>query len=99
MSRQKKLTFFTASYNAGVRGVPFIMAAPAYFSGAVQLGGLMQISSAFGSVQGALSFFVHRLSRNSAEWRAVIERLDGFDRAILGAGIRTGSSAVNVDAA
>jgi putative ATP-binding cassette transporter len=41
----------------------------------------MQTASAFGSVQGALSFFVTAY-RSIAEWRAVIERLAGFDESI-----------------
>ena len=41
----------------------------------------MQTASAFGSVQGALSFFIN-VYRGLAEWRAVIERLDGFDRSV-----------------
>ena len=57
------------------------MVSPAYFAGAMQLGGLMQTAIAFGSVQGALSFFV-TLYRSLAEWRAVIERLAGFDQSI-----------------
>jgi putative ATP-binding cassette transporter len=57
---------------------------PAYFAGAIQLGGLMQTSSAFGSVQGALSFFVTAY-RSLAEWRAVVERLAGFDESIANA--------------
>ena len=45
------------------RCFPYIVVSPAYFAGAMQLGGLMQTASAFGSVQGALSFFqLHRLS-------------------------------------
>jgi putative ATP-binding cassette transporter len=32
---------------------PFVVGAPRYFSGAIQLGGLVQISNAFGQVQGA----------------------------------------------
>ncbi len=54
------------------------MISPAYFAGAVQLGGLMQTASAFTSVQSALSFFVNAY-RQLAEWRAVIARLDGFN--------------------
>lgn len=84
MSRQKKLTFFTAGYGQAAVVFPFIMGAPAYFAGAVQLGGLMQISNAFGQVQGALSIFV-TLYRSLADWRAVIERLDGFDRSVAAA--------------
>jgi putative ATP-binding cassette transporter len=84
MSRQKKLTFFTAGYAQASVVFPFIMVSPAYFAGAVQLGGLMQSASAFGSVQNALSVFVS-LYRNLADWRAVIARLDGFDRSVAAA--------------
>lgn len=82
MTRTKKLTFLTAGYGQAATVFPFIVTSPAYFAGAVQLGGLMQTASAFGSVQGALSFFVDAY-RRLAEWNAVIERLDGFDRSIL----------------
>ena len=60
---------------------PFILVAPAYFADKVQLGGMMQTASAFGSVQDALSFFVTSY-RTIAEWRAVVARLDGFESAI-----------------
>jgi putative ATP-binding cassette transporter len=81
MSRQKRLTFFTASYSQVSVVFPFIMVSPAYFAGAMQLGGLMQTASAFGSVQGALSFFI-TVYRSLAEWRSVVERLAGFDSAV-----------------
>jgi putative ATP-binding cassette transporter len=60
------------------------MVSPAYFAGAVQLGGLMQTANAFGQVQNALSVFV-TLYRSLAEWRAVIERLSGFDASVAAA--------------
>ncbi len=78
MSRQKKLTFFTSSYSQIATIFPYVVVSPAYFSGAMQLGGLMQTASAFSSVQTALSYFVTTY-RNIAEWRAVVERLSGFD--------------------
>ncbi len=81
MSRQKKLTFFTASYAQASVVFPFIMVSPAYFASAIQLGGLMQTANAFGRVQDALSVFVN-LYRNLAEWSAVIERLSGFDQSV-----------------
>ena len=84
MTRQKRLTFFTASYRQASVIFPYIVVSPAYFSGAMQLGGLMQTASAFNSVQNALSFFVNTY-RSLAEWAAVIERLDGFDAAIAAA--------------
>jgi putative ATP-binding cassette transporter len=82
MSRTKKLTFFTAGYSQAAVVFPFIMVSPAYFAGAMQLGGVMQAGSAFGSVQTALSFFI-TVYRQLAEWRSVIQRLDGFQQAVI----------------
>jgi putative ATP-binding cassette transporter len=84
MTRQKKLTFFTAGYTQAAVVFPFIMVSPAYFGGKVQLGGLMQTANAFGQVQTALSVFV-TLYRSLAEWGAVIERLSGFERSVAAA--------------
>ncbi len=84
MTRQKKLTFFTAGYAQAAVVFPFIMVSPAYFAGVVQLGGLMQTANAFGRVQDALSVFVD-IYRSLAEWRAVVERLAGFDQSIAAA--------------
>jgi len=81
MTRTKKLTFFTAGYSQVSIVFPFIVVSPAYFAGAVQLGGLMQTASAFNSVQSSLSFFI-TVYRTLAEWRAVVERLAGFDRSV-----------------
>ena len=78
MQRTKKLTFLTSGYTQISIVFPFIVISPAYFAGAVQLGGLMQTASAFTSVQAALSFFVNAY-RSLAEWRAVVARLDGFN--------------------
>jgi len=84
MTRQKRLTFFTAGYSQISTVFPFVVVSPAYFAGTVQLGGLMQTANAFGQVQGSLSFFIN-IYRNLAEWRAVIERLDGFDQSVAAA--------------
>jgi putative ATP-binding cassette transporter len=81
MSRQKKLTSVTASYSQASVVIPFLLASPAYFAGAVQLGALMQTASAFGQVQTSLSFFVSSYPL-LAEWKSVIDRLSGFSRAI-----------------
>src|SRR5262245_49907451 len=84
MSRQKLLTFFTAGYSQVQVIIPILVAGPAYFAGAIGLGGLMQTASAFGRVEGALSFFVKGYSQ-LAQWKSVIERLDGFERSIADA--------------
>ena len=84
MCRQKRLTFFTAGYNQVQVIVPILAAGPVYFAGAISLGGLMQTASAFGRVEGALSFFVKTYPQ-LALWKSVIERLDGFERSIADA--------------
>ncbi|MBI5322028.1 ABC transporter ATP-binding protein/permease [Bradyrhizobium sp.] len=81
MSRTKRLTFFTQSYAQAAVVFPYVLVAPAYFAGKVQLGGMMQTASAFDSVYKALSFFVS-VYRKLAEWRAVVARLDGFEMSI-----------------
>jgi putative ATP-binding cassette transporter len=84
MARQKKLTFFTAGYAQAAVVFPFIMVSPAYFANLMQLGGLMQTANAFGQVQSSLSVFVN-LYRSIAEWRAVIQRLSGFEQSVAAA--------------
>ena len=81
MQRQKQLMFFTQSFSQAAVIFPYIVVSPVYFAGAMQLGGLMQTASAFNSVQSALSYFITSY-RNIAEWRAIIERLSGFEVAI-----------------
>src|SRR5207244_4507391 len=81
MHRTKWVTAFTASYSQFAVVFPFVLVAPAYFAEKMQLGGMMQTASAFGSVQSALSFFVTSY-RTIAEWRAVVARLDGFEASI-----------------
>jgi vitamin B12/bleomycin/antimicrobial peptide transport system ATP-binding/permease protein len=84
MSRTKRLTAFTQSFGQAAVIFPVILAAPAYFANKILLGALTQTMEAFGNVQQALSFFVDAY-RSLAEWRAVVARLDGFEKAISGA--------------
>jgi putative ATP-binding cassette transporter len=84
MSRTKRLTAFTSAYSQAAVIFPFILGAPAYFANKVQIGGLLQTASAFGSVQDSLSFFV-TIYRSLAEWRSVVARLDGFEMSIASA--------------
>ena len=77
MKKTKHLNFYVNGYGQLAIIVPLIMAAPRYFSKEIQLGGLMQISSAFGRVQDALSYFVDSYD-TLASLAAVINRLAGF---------------------
>src|SRR5262249_12912556 len=82
MTRQKQLMFFTQSYSQASVIFPYLMVSPVYFSGAMQLGGLMQTASAFNSVQNSLSYFVTAY-QSIARYRAVVTRLSGFEDAIV----------------
>jgi vitamin B12/bleomycin/antimicrobial peptide transport system ATP-binding/permease protein len=81
MKRQKQLMWFTQSYSQAAVIFPYVMVAPVYFAGKMQLGGMMQTASAFNSVQNALSYFVTAY-RSIAEYQAVVARLSGFEAAI-----------------
>jgi len=75
--RRKRLSWFTTGYSQVAVIFPFLVAAPSFFAKQIQLGGLMQVISAFGSVQDALSFIVTSYT-SIAEYQAVVERLSGF---------------------
>jgi putative ATP-binding cassette transporter len=81
MRRRKRLTFLTAGYSQVAIIFPFLVVSPVYFFGTMTLGGLMQIASAFGQVQSALSFFVTAYT-SIADWKAVLNRLSGFEASI-----------------
>ena len=85
---QKNLIWFTTFFGQAAVVFPFIVAAPRFFSGAIQLGGLMQIASAFGRVQDSLSWFIDSYAELAA-WRATSDRLTSFE-----AGLAAQSSAI-----
>jgi putative ATP-binding cassette transporter len=87
MRSTKRLNAFSAGYSQIAIVFPFIVAAPRYFSGEIDLGTLMQIGSAFGSVQTALSWFVSNYS-SLAEWKAGVDRLLTFHEALTKARAR-----------
>jgi putative ATP-binding cassette transporter len=75
--RRKKLTWFTYGYDQVAIVFPFLVAAPRYFDKSIQLGGLMQIASAFRQVQESLSFIISSYTE-IAEYQSVVQRLAGF---------------------
>ena len=84
MVATKRLTAYTAGYGQVAVVFPYVVAAPSYFSGVIPLGGLTQTASAFGSVQGSLSWFVDNYARLT-EWGATVQRLAGFQDAVRAA--------------
>jgi putative ATP-binding cassette transporter len=82
MRQQKRMSWFVSGYAQLALIFPFVVASPRYFAGAIELGVLMQIVSAFGNVQNSLSWFVNNFGgdteRGLAPWKATIDRLTGF---------------------
>lgn len=79
--QQKNLVAFTASFGQASVIFAFIVQAPRFFSGAIQLGQLMQVNSAFGRVQDSLSWIVENYD-SIAAWRATTDRLTSFEEAM-----------------
>jgi vitamin B12/bleomycin/antimicrobial peptide transport system ATP-binding/permease protein len=84
LAAQKRLIWFTSGFGQAAIIFPFLVATPRYFSGALQFGQLMQIGSAFGYVQGALSWLVDNYS-SLASWKATTDRLTSFETSLQAA--------------
>jgi putative ATP-binding cassette transporter len=84
MRYTKRLTGFTVGYGQLAVIFPIVVAAPRFFAGTITLGSLFQISSAFGQVQNALSWFVDSYGQ-LATWKASVDRLLTFSEALEGA--------------
>ncbi|HEY6430343.1 MAG TPA: ABC transporter ATP-binding protein/permease [Acetobacteraceae bacterium] len=93
MTRTKKLNALVYGYNQVAGIFPIVVAAPRYFSGAIELGGLMRIAGAFAQVQSSLSWFVNVYS-TLAQWSAIVERLTTFHRAIVVARAASGGGVI-----
>lgn len=93
MNTTKRLNVASNFYEQFAIIFPFLVGAPRYFSGAIKLGGLMQISSAFGQVQDALSWFINAFS-SLASWKASVNRLAGFHAAVIAARTQVAGIAV-----
>ena len=81
MHRTMLLNMVTVGYSQISVIIPLVAAAPRYFAGQVPLGVLFQAASAFGSVESAFSWIIDRYD-TLASWRAVVDRLASFHRAI-----------------
>jgi putative ATP-binding cassette transporter len=92
MRRTKSLNILTNGYGQVAGIFPIVVAAPRYFSGAIQLGVLTRISGAFGQVQSAMSWFVTSYA-SLAAWSATVERLGTFKRSIDAARAHAGEGA------
>jgi putative ATP-binding cassette transporter len=81
MRRTKMLNALVAGYSQVAIIFPIVVAAPRSFAGMMTLGDLTQTADAFGQMQGAMSWFVGSYAA-LAGWRATVDRLATFRRAI-----------------
>ncbi|MCZ8187197.1 MAG: ATP-binding cassette domain-containing protein [Beijerinckiaceae bacterium] len=77
----KWLNAFTSFYGMANSVIPIVILAPFYFLDKITLGVMFQTASAFGRVDAALSFFIDRYS-TIADYKAVVDRLTGFEQSI-----------------
>ncbi len=78
MQAKRRLMWMTNGY--AMLGIiyPTLVASPRYFADQISLGGLMQITAAFGQVQTSLTWFVDNFPL-IAEWRSHVTRILEFD--------------------
>jgi len=81
MLRTRSLSFMTSGYAILATGFPVLIAAPNYFAELISLGGLMQATAAFITVQDTLSWFVNNYAR-FADWSASVRRISTLRVAI-----------------
>ena len=76
------LTWITAGYGWLMLVAPILVAAPAYFNGALTFGGLMMAVGAFNQVQLSLRWYIDNFSQ-IADWHATLRRVAEFRRALI----------------
>jgi putative ATP-binding cassette transporter len=79
--RQTKLQGFTAGYGHVSTLVPTLIVSPAYLTGAITLGTLMQAALAFQRVEAGLAFCIGAYPK-LAEWKAIMDRLSQMEAAM-----------------
>ena len=97
VARQTKLTGFIGGYAQASTVVPILVNSPAYLAGAIPLGSLMQSAFAFQRVEGAFAFCLSAYSK-LAEWKAYMDRLSQFERAMIDVDQEHGGRIISVAA-
>lgn len=83
---QRRLTFFTASYNNAAGLVPYFVLAGAYFAGRFKLGEFTQAAYAFSTLQGSLSLVINQF-QGLTDYASVVNRLAAFREQCEKAGV------------
>lgn len=77
LRRERAIGLFAHAHGQFGVILPFLLAAPRYFTGQIGFAQVMQIAAACGAVQACLNFFITSYSQ-IAQWRATTGRLKGF---------------------
>lgn len=95
-NRQSGLVGFIAGYARMSTVFPILVVTPAYLSGAITLGALVQTAQAFQNVEGALAYCISAYSK-IAEWKAVMDRVAQFEAAMTAVDVhRARETAIDV---
>ena len=70
-----------AAYDQFMVIVPYLIMAPGLFTGAIQLGIMVQVSNAFTRVHGGFALFLHNWT-TITEIRSIWKRLHEFEKAL-----------------
>ena len=92
---ERSLEMFTTSYDYLVYVIPYLVVAPLYFDGKLQLGSITQASEAFYYVRSDFSIIVNYFEKISA-FSAGIDRLSTFIHRINEGGWHSGSRVTDV---
>jgi vitamin B12/bleomycin/antimicrobial peptide transport system ATP-binding/permease protein len=79
--RRMRVLGFSQTFGQLSPIIPYVLTAPFYFAGTIQLGDMRQTGDAFGSVADALTFFINYYTA-LANFKSVVDRLASFDDAI-----------------
>jgi putative ATP-binding cassette transporter len=81
VATQTRLVGFIGGYAQASTVVPALIVSPAYLSGVIPLGSLVQAALAFNKVEGAFAFCISSYGK-IAEWKAMLDRLAQFEDAM-----------------
>ncbi len=77
INENRNLSIFTTFYSLTGAIFPILISAPRFFAKEITMGQIFQSSSAFGQVNGSLSFFINSYAE-IARLFSVVNRLNGF---------------------
>ena len=93
---ERRLMGLTSAYGMMTHIFPLLVVSPRYFAGAISLGVLMQVGSAFSEVTKALTWFMTNYPR-VADWVTHVDRVVELEDSLRDAARLGGDSAASVE--